>query len=101
MVEDLLVTHGLPRPRLEYRICRSNGSLIAQVDLAYPNRRVAIELDSVRYHLNRESFVSDPRRRSRLTLAGWTVLSFTWDDYLNYPACLCKAVADACATNLT
>lgn len=93
MVQDLLVDAGLGRPRLEYRICRADGSLVAQVDLAYPNRRLAIELDSVQYHLNRESFVSDPRRRNRLMVAGWNVLTFTWDDYINRPADLCLTVA--------
>ena len=101
MVEDLLVDAGLARPRLEFRICDSDGDLLAQVDLAYPSRRVAIELDSVRYHLNRESFVSDPRRRNRLTLAGWTVLSFTWDDYINHPAALCEAVSASLHPKLT
>ena len=101
MVEDLLVDAGLARPRLEFRICDSDGDLLAQVDLAYPSRRVAIELDSVRYHLNRESFVSDPRRRNRLTLAGWTVLSFTWDDYINHPAALCEAVSASLRPKLT
>ena len=100
MVEDLLVDAGLARPRLEYRICRSDGELLAQVDLAYPPHRVAIELDSVRFHLNRKSFVADPRRRNRLTLAGWTVLSFTWDDYINHPGALCDAVAVACSSKL-
>lgn len=93
MVQDLLVEAGLGLPRLEYRICRADGSLIAQVDLAYPRHRLAIELDSVRYHLNRESFVSDPRRRNRLMVAGWNVLTFTWDDYINRPADLCSTVA--------
>ena len=101
IVEDLLVDAGLARPRLEFRICDSDGDLLAQVDLAYPSRRVAIELDSVRYHLNRESFVSDPRRRNRLTLAGWTVLSFTWDDYINHPAALCEAVSASLHPKLT
>ena len=93
MVEDLLVDAGLARPCLEYRVCSADARLLAQVDLAYPARRVAIELDSVRYHLNRQSFVSDPRRRNRITLAGWTVLTFTWDDYINRPEDLCGAVA--------
>ena len=93
MVQDLLVEAGLGPPRLEYRICRADGSLIAQVDLAYPRHRLAIELDSVQYHLNRESFVSDPRRRNRLMVAGWNVLTFTWDDYINRPGDLCATVA--------
>ena len=96
MVEELLVDAGLARPRLEYRIHGADGRFLAQVDLAYPARRVAIELDSVRHHLNRESFVADARRRNRVTLAGWTVLSFTWDDYTNRPASLCDAVTAAC-----
>ena len=101
MVEDLLVDAGLARPRLEFRACAADGEFLAQVDLAYPVHRVAIELDSVRYHLNRESFVADPRRRNRLTIAGWTVLSFTWDDYINHPSALCDAVSAACIPKLT
>ena len=93
MVQDLLVDAGLGRPRLEYRICRADRSLIAQVDLAYPRHRLAIELDSVRFHLNRTSFVDDPRRRNRLMVAGWNVLTFTWDDYIDRPADLCSTVA--------
>lgn len=101
MVEELLVDAGLARPHLEFRVCDPDGALLAQVDLAYPSHRVAIELDSVRFHLNRESFVADPRRRNRLTLAGWTVLSFTWDDYTNQPGALCDAVSAACSPKLT
>ena len=100
MVEDLLIGSGLSRPRLEYRICNEAGAFLAQVDLAYPAHRVAVELDSVRFHLNRESFVSDPRRRNRLTVAGWKVLSFTWDDYIRFPKALCDAVAAACCSPL-
>ena len=96
MVEDLLVASGLDRPRLEYRICSANGTLIAQVDLAFPDCRLAIELDSRRWHHNYESFVEDRRRRNRTTLAGWTVLNFTWEDYVDRPADLCAAVATAC-----
>ena len=97
LVERLLVDCGLPRPRLEHRICRSDGSLVAQVDLAYPSSRVAIELDSVRWHHNRKSFVEDRRRRNRIMLAGWNVLTFTWDDYVDHAADLCDQVALACA----
>ena len=76
MVEDLLAGSGLSAspPRVP-DLRPTPGALLAQVDLAYPAHRVAIELDSVRYHLNRESFISDPRRRNRLTVAGWKVLS--------------------------
>ena len=93
MVADLLVEDGLDRPVMEHRICDQTGALVAQVDLAYPSRRVAIELDSKRWHLNSVSFERDPRRRNALTVMGWTVLTFTWSDYVGRPGQLCATVA--------
>ena len=93
MVADLLVEDGLDRPVMEHRICDQAGDLVAQVDLAYPSRRLAIELDSKRWHLNSVSFERDPRRRNALTVIGWTVLTFTWNDYVERPGQLCATVA--------
>ena len=95
MVADLLEGYGLRRPRFEHRIEDDDGSLVAQVDLAYPAERLAIELDSVKWHFNLKSFKEDPRRRNASMLAGWTVLTFTWDDYAKRPDALCAAVAAA------
>lgn len=92
---ELLVSSGLPRPILEHRVLDPGGRLIAQVDLAYPDACVAIELDSVRWHHNRESFVDDRRRSNRLVTAGWMVLAFTWNDYAERPAALCVDVSRA------
>ncbi|NNE72262.1 MAG: hypothetical protein HKN26_01225 [Acidimicrobiales bacterium] len=91
MVAQLLVDAGLPEPVVEYEI-RRQGVLVARVDLAYPRHRLALELDSLRYHLNRPAFESDARRRNRLLLAGWTGLSFTWADYSEHPTDLCRTV---------
>ena len=95
IVADLLEGHGLRRPHFEHRIVDDDGSLVAQVDLAYPAERLAIELDSVKWHFNLKSFNEDPRRRNATMLAGWTVLTFTWDDYARRPGALCAAVAAA------
>ncbi|WP_420446569.1 type IV toxin-antitoxin system AbiEi family antitoxin domain-containing protein [Candidatus Poriferisodalis sp.] len=92
-VSDLLCESGLPKPALEHRVHTVEGDFVAQVDLAYPARHLAIELDSIRWHHNRDSFVNDRRRRNRLTTAGWDVLSFTWYDYSEQPAALCDVVA--------
>ena len=93
MVSDLLVESGLDRPAPEYRISDHTGDFLAQVDLAYPARRLAIELDSKRWHLNSVSFEHDPRRRNALTVVGWTVLTFTWSDFVDRPGQLCSTVA--------
>ena len=95
MVAELLTDAGLHYPALEYRVHDVSGAFVAQVDLAYPAHRVAIELDSARWHDNRESFVDDRRRRNEITLAGWDVLNFTWDDYASRPRALCTTVARA------
>ncbi len=46
------------------------------LDFAYPQRRLAIELDGRAHH----GFDEDRRRQNALVLAGWTVLRFTWAD---------------------
>ena len=94
-VGTLLLDGGLPEPTYEHEILDNNGGFVARVDLAYPRLKIAIELDSVRWHLNRKSFEADPRRKNKLILAGWTVLTFTWSDYVDTPQALIDAVRQA------
>lgn len=92
-VERLLVEHGLPKPELEWPIIGEQGVVIASADLAYPEHRLVIELDSVRWHLNRTSFQSDRTRTNQLVTLGWTVLAFTWEDFVDRPHELVRRVA--------
>lgn len=85
MVANLLESAGLLRPRLEFRAHDDGGRFLAQIDLAYPEAMLAIELDSVAFHHNLESFGKDRSRARQLTVEGWSVLQFTWDDYANRP----------------
>lgn len=95
MVGQLLIRSGVGIPTYEHAIRDREGQFVARVDLAFPQQRVAIELDSIRWHLNRESFERDPRRKNRLVLLGWTVLTFTWSDYIDRPSTLIQSVSDA------
>jgi very-short-patch-repair endonuclease len=74
-----LVTRGLPLPVRQHEI-RVNGRLLARVDLAYPEHRLAIELDSFRWHAGRRPFQSDRVRRNRIEPAGWHVFQATPED---------------------
>ena len=94
MVADLLVDAGLSAPKLEHEVRDGSGAFLARVDLAYPQKKIAIELDSQRWHLNHESFRDDPRRKNKLTVRGWTVLTFTWSDYVDSPSELISTVSD-------
>lgn len=93
MVSRLLVASGVERPVLEHRVLDERNRFVAQVDLAYPDDRIALELDSVAFHHNLASFRSDRSRMRRLVIEGWTVLQFTWDDYTKYPDQLVAQVA--------
>lgn len=85
MVGTLLVEAGLARPEFEFEVYDASGEFLGRADLAWPIERLIVELDSIRYHHNLDSFVRDRRRTNRLTAAGWTVLSFTWQDYVDQP----------------
>ncbi len=95
MVSELLVDHGVAKPVLEYRVRDQRGRFLGQADLAYPDEGVVIELDSVRWHLNRESFETDRRRWNRFVTAGWTALAFSWADFVDRPLDLVSELATA------
>ncbi len=72
---------GIARPCLEYRVLDGAGRLVAQVDLAYPTVRYAIELDSRTHHLNEHAFELDRDRDGNLARLGWQVRRFTWKQW--------------------
>lgn len=72
----ILLAAGLPMPARQYEI-RSNGVLIARVDLAYSSVRLAIEVDGYEFHSSRKAFDDDRRRDARLATMGWQVIRAT------------------------
>lgn len=64
---------------------RAQGSLIAVVDVAFPERLLAVEVDGWAYHSDVDRFQRDRRRQNALTSMGWTVLRFTWADLTERP----------------
>ncbi|MFL6206110.1 MAG: type IV toxin-antitoxin system AbiEi family antitoxin domain-containing protein [Acidimicrobiales bacterium] len=94
LVLVLLVERGLPEPILHHRVFAADGTFIAEVDLAYPGLKIAIELDGGD-HRRPEVFERDRPRQNELVLAGWTVLRFTWRAYVEQPDKLVAAVLAA------
>jgi very-short-patch-repair endonuclease len=68
--------HGLPRPKLNYRIQLEGREVFA--DCAWPEHRLIAELDSRSAHDNDASFDSDRARDRELLIAGWTSTRITW-----------------------
>ena len=74
----VLALAGLPAVP-QYTVRDAAGNFVARVDLAYPDRRVAIEYDGA-WHGERGQLARDRRRHNRLVAAGWTVLYVTAAD---------------------
>ena len=64
---------------------RLHDGISVEIDIAFPERRIAIELDGYAFHSGAESFRRDVRRGNQLMANGWTVRRFTWDDLLHDP----------------
>lgn len=78
VVRQLLAAE-LPKPVRQDEI-RVGGIFIARVDLAYPEWRLAMELDGSRWHAGRRPFRSDRLRRNRLEAVGSRLLETAPED---------------------
>jgi very-short-patch-repair endonuclease len=85
--------HGLPEPVLHHRVL-DGDRFVAEVDLAYPHLRIAIELDGA-VHLDRHVRERDLPRQNDLVLLGWTVLRFTWERLQTRPDRVVAEIAAA------
>jgi Transcriptional regulator, AbiEi antitoxin/Protein of unknown function (DUF559) len=73
LVYELCDAHGLPRPLV-------NTVIEGRVrDFFWPHCRLVVEADSYRWHRSPSALNDDRERDVELTLAGYTVLRFTWE----------------------
>ena len=79
----LLLERGLPEPVLHHKLFQ-DGRCVAEIDLAYPELMLAIELDS-KHHDTPEAAAADAAKGNHLQLAGWTVLRFRYEQYRDNP----------------
>lgn len=91
---SLLRRAGLPLPVQQHPVF-AGAQLVARVDFAYPNQRVIIEADGYRYHSSRRAWQHDAHRHTELSLLGWRVLRFTWEDLKLRPGWVRARVAAA------
>jgi len=69
--------HGLPDPVWEF-VPPWAGPSVTRVDLAWPDRRVIVELDGRRWHNRTDRFESDRLRDQHAAAHGWVVIRITW-----------------------
>jgi very-short-patch-repair endonuclease len=78
-MEDLALRHlrraGLELPRTQWPETISSGPI--RIDLAWPDRKFGVELDSAAWHLNLKSLNMDRIRDEELGTKGWFILRIT------------------------
>lgn len=80
----LIVLSGLPRPVAQRGIADHRARIVAWVDLAYPERRIAIEYDGEEHFTPRRS-MRDTYRYTRLVDLGWRVYRYRARDVYGQP----------------
>lgn len=84
VLHRLLRRAGLPDFEANYDVWAA-GALVAVVDVAFPQSRVAVEIDGFAFHHAPDRFQRDRTRQNALVGLGWTVLRFTWADVIEQP----------------
>ena len=79
----VLLDAGLPHPVLEHPAPWSESQ---RIDAAYPEEKVGIEWDSMRWHTQVAAFQRDRVRDRLALLKGWRVFRFTWHDVTERPS---------------
>jgi len=84
MLLDVIREYELPMPVRNYPV-KANGVIVAEIDLAYPDRLVGLEAMGARWHSTVRARRRDEERIARLRALGWTIVDFEWDEVVFRP----------------
>ena len=91
----LLKWAGLPKAVFHYVVCTPAGLFLAEVDFAYPELKLAIEVDGFGAHRTPRAMAKDFVRQNGLVPYGWRVLRFTWRQVTRQPEMVAAAIRAA------
>ncbi|MFI5733452.1 DUF559 domain-containing protein [Kribbella sp. NPDC051587] len=74
----LLIEAGLEGFVPQVRV--HDAEFSARIDLAHPELRLGLEADGFEHHGGRQALARDCRRQVGLTVRGWRILRFSWED---------------------
>jgi hypothetical protein len=96
LVRNLLNDAGIDAPVSQHAIF-DGVEFVAEVDLAWPDRWVAVELQSKKHHMNTPRWERDMERLNHARLLGWNVLEYPWRFYVQRPSMMVKQIDVALA----
>jgi very-short-patch-repair endonuclease len=90
----LLRQAGITGFTVNLRLKLSGGRPV-ELDIAFEDRRLALELDGFAYHSAPDAHAADLQRQNALIADGWTVLRFTYADLVSDPDGFIRTVSEA------
>ena len=87
-VRHVLAVPGIPPCEQQYRLLLRDGPV--RLDAAWPDVKLAVELDGAAFHGSPEARERDLRRDAALAALGWVVLRFSYRRLMREPAA-CRA----------
>ena len=94
-LKDLLAKSGLPMPLFNASIYDGDGTFIARPDAWWPEKGVAVEVDSHEWHLSPHDHTRTLERQRRMGKRGILVLPFTPREIRTQPADVITTIRDA------
>ena len=95
VLRSLLIEAGVVG--FEPQVVIRDGTFAARVDLGHRELLLALEADSFAHHGSRTALVRDCRRHTSLTVRGWRLLRFSWEDVMFDPDWVLDAIRQAMA----
>jgi hypothetical protein len=93
----LIIDAGMPEPELNWNVYDDFGGLVACVDLAYPELKIAIEYEGEHHLKDPGQWAKDIDRYERLARLGWYVVRVTKEALFTDPQSVVRRVRSAIA----
>jgi hypothetical protein len=77
-----------------HEVVDRTGRLVAVLDVAFPDVRLAVEIDGLAFHSRPRRFQADRTRQNALTRLKWRILRYTWDDVMDRPEWIKRQILD-------
>lgn len=94
LLRVLLRQYGLLPPETQFAFTDAAGRLVGYFDFAWPALHLIVEADGFEFHRQREHLRRDCRRHNAITLRGWWLLRFTWEDVVLFPEQVVETVRE-------
>lgn len=94
-LRSLLIEAGIEG--FEPQVVVQDEGFSARIDLGHRELLIALEADSFAHHGTRKALTRDCRRHVNLTVRGWRLLRFSWEDVMFDPTWVVEMVRQAVA----